>query len=109
MGRLVPDTTWTRRLFLLRARSPDRFARPRDLDPLHRFADTTAHGGRRHGTLEEIEMFGFGAAQLMMFALVALLLFGNRLPNTMRSLGESLREFKRGLNSADENQNEIAR
>ena len=54
-------------------------------------------------------MFGLSVSHLLLFAIVVLLLFGNRLPSTMRSLGESLREFKRGLNSADENHNEIAR
>jgi len=54
-------------------------------------------------------MFGLSASHLMLFAIVGLLLFGNRLPSTMRSLGASLREFKHGLNSADEDTNEIAR
>lgn len=53
-------------------------------------------------------MFGLSASHLMLFAIVGLLLFGNRLPATMRSLGESLHEFKRGLNSTEENNNEIA-
>jgi TatA/E family protein of Tat protein translocase len=66
---------------------------------------------RRRGRskLEEIEMFGLSASHLMLFAIVALLLFGKRLPGTMRSLGESLREFRNGLNSSDDNQGEIAR
>lgn len=39
-------------------------------------------------------MFGMGPGQLMLFALIALLLFGKRLPGTMRSLGEGVRAFK---------------
>jgi sec-independent protein translocase protein TatA len=55
-------------------------------------------------------MFGFlSTSHLILFAIVGLLLFGNRLPATMRSLGQSLREFKDGLNSTEENTNEIAR
>jgi sec-independent protein translocase protein TatA len=42
-------------------------------------------------------MFGIGNLELMVVALVALLLFGNRLPKLMRSLGQSVTEFKHGL------------
>jgi sec-independent protein translocase protein TatA len=30
-------------------------------------------------------------------ALIAFLLFGNRLPTVMRSLGEGIKEFKKGI------------
>lgn len=33
----------------------------------------------------------------LVVALVALLLFGNRLPSVMRSLGQGMNEFKKGL------------
>jgi sec-independent protein translocase protein TatA len=50
-------------------------------------------------------MFGLSASHLLIFAIVGLLLFGNRLPSTMRSLGEGLREFKKGMNAiGDDNQ-----
>ena len=40
----------------------------------------------------------FGAPmEVIVVALVALLLFGNRLPTVMRSLGQSVTEFKKGL------------
>jgi TatA/E family protein of Tat protein translocase len=42
----------------------------------------------------ELEMFGFGPSELILFSVVALLLFGKRLPGAMRSLGEGIREFK---------------
>ena len=42
-------------------------------------------------------MFSFGPMQMLIVGVVALLLFGNRLPSTMRSLGQSLKEFKAGL------------
>lgn len=42
----------------------------------------------------------FGAPmEVIVVALVALLLFGNRLPSVMRSLGQSVTEFKKGLES----------
>jgi sec-independent protein translocase protein TatA len=40
----------------------------------------------------------FGAPwEMIVVALVALLLFGNRLPNVMRNLGQGISEFKRGV------------
>jgi sec-independent protein translocase protein TatA len=49
-------------------------------------------------------MFGIGHLELMVVALVGLVLFGHRLPKVMRSLGQSVTEFKSGLNdtSSDE-------
>ena len=35
--------------------------------------------------------------EMIVVALVALLLFGNRLPSVMRSLGQSVTEFKKGM------------
>ena len=42
-------------------------------------------------------MFGIGPTELCIVCLVVLLLFGNRVPSVMRSLGKGLSEFKRGL------------
>jgi sec-independent protein translocase protein TatA len=44
-------------------------------------------------------MFGytFGGPELIVVALVTLVLFGNRLPSVMRSLGQSVTEFKKGV------------
>ncbi|MEO8495841.1 MAG: twin-arginine translocase TatA/TatE family subunit [Planctomycetota bacterium] len=47
-------------------------------------------------------MFGVGHTELIVVAIVGLILFGNRLPGVMRSLGQSLTEFKRGLHTTDE-------
>ncbi|MCA9259500.1 MAG: twin-arginine translocase TatA/TatE family subunit [Planctomycetales bacterium] len=38
-----------------------------------------------------------GPTQMIVLGLVVLLLFGNRLPSVMRSLGEGITEFKKGL------------
>lgn len=46
-------------------------------------------------------MFSFGTAQLLILAVVVLLLFGKRIPETMRSLGQGLHEFKRGAQDAE--------
>lgn len=43
-----------------------------------------------------------GPWQLMLFALVVLLLFGSRLPSTMRSLGKSVNEFKKGIREGED-------
>ncbi len=45
---------------------------------------------------------GLGTLELIIVAGVILLLFGARLPRVMRSLGEGIVEFKRGINSGDE-------
>jgi sec-independent protein translocase protein TatA len=43
-------------------------------------------------------MFGFNSPfHLLLLALVVLLLFGNRLPSVMRSLGQGVVEFKKGM------------
>jgi sec-independent protein translocase protein TatA len=38
-----------------------------------------------------------GTMELLIIAMVSLLVFGNRLPSVMRSLGKSVTEFKKGL------------
>ncbi len=48
-------------------------------------------------------MFGIGDAELLILAVVALLLFGNKLPAMMRKLGGSLSEFKRAMEQSREN------
>jgi sec-independent protein translocase protein TatA len=39
---------------------------------------------------------------LLLIALIVLLLFGNRLPSVMRSLGQGVVEFKKGLQGIEE-------
>ncbi|MDO5554631.1 MAG: twin-arginine translocase TatA/TatE family subunit [Planctomycetia bacterium] len=47
-------------------------------------------------------MFSPGPIQLLIVAGIALLLFGDRLPHVMRSLGRSVTEFKKGVNGITE-------
>lgn len=49
-----------------------------------------------------LAMFGFGPAQILLFLVVVLLLFGKRLPETMRNLGKSMTEFKKGVKEGNE-------
>lgn len=42
-----------------------------------------------------------GPTQLIIVLVVVLLLFGNRLPSVMRSLGEGITEFKKGIKGDD--------
>jgi len=47
-------------------------------------------------------MFGWGPWELVIVAGIALLLFGNRLPGVMRSMGRGITEFKRGVREGEE-------
>lgn len=47
-------------------------------------------------------MFGFNHVELLIVAAIALLLFGSRLPQTMRSVGKSITEFKKGMQDEDD-------
>lgn len=52
-------------------------------------------------------IFGVGPMELAIVAVVVLLLFGNRLPGLMRSVGRSVVEFKKGVNDTDEGQEAV--
>lgn len=50
-----------------------------------------------------LAFFGMpGQYELLIIAFIALLLFGNRLPGVMRSLGRSVTEFKKGMQGIEE-------
>ena len=40
---------------------------------------------------------GIGTQELLIVGVIAMLLFGHRLPSMMRSLGSGVSEFKKGL------------
>ncbi len=47
-------------------------------------------------------MFGLGAQELMLILLIALVLFGgSKIPDLGRSLGQAIREFKKGVESSE--------
>ncbi|NOZ38909.1 MAG: twin-arginine translocase TatA/TatE family subunit [Planctomycetes bacterium] len=46
-----------------------------------------------------------GPAQVIIVGMVVLLLFGNRLPSVMRSLGEGITEFKKGIKGGESDPN----
>lgn len=43
-----------------------------------------------------------GPFEMLIIAVIVLLLFGNRLPNAMRSLGRGVVEFKKGIQGIEE-------
>ncbi|GHT33849.1 hypothetical protein FACS189427_00150 [Planctomycetales bacterium] len=63
--------------------------------------------------MSNIVLFSFfGASSPVAYialAIVAFLLFGNRLPSVMRSLGRSVTEFKKGVNGIEEEIDESVR
>ena len=42
-------------------------------------------------------MFGIGPMEMVIVGIVAVILFGSRLPSVARSLGKSMTEFKKGM------------
>jgi len=49
-----------------------------------------------------------GHMEWLVILVVALLIFGKRLPELARSVGKSLTEFKKGINEAKESTDEVA-
>ncbi|NLY00410.1 MAG: twin-arginine translocase TatA/TatE family subunit [Rhodopirellula sp.] len=47
-------------------------------------------------------MYGIGPMELLIVGGIALLLFGNRLPSVMRSLGRGIVEFKKGVQGIED-------
>jgi sec-independent protein translocase protein TatA len=45
---------------------------------------------------------GIGMPELLIVGFIVLILFGSRLPSVMRSLGQGVVEFKKGVQGVDE-------
>jgi len=55
-----------------------------------------------------LAIFGaFSHWELLVVLIIALLIFGRRLPDIARSMGKSLTEFKKGINEAKETKDEF--
>lgn len=52
---------------------------------------------------------GIGPMELCIVAGIILLLFGNRIPSVMRSLGRGIVEFKQGAQGLEDDTDEITR
>lgn len=52
---------------------------------------------------------GIGYPELMVFGIIALLLFGKKLPEVARSLGKGMVEFKKGMRGLEDELRSVVR
>ena len=53
-------------------------------------------------SLLPVAFFNLGAPECILIGIVALILFGPRLPSVMRSLGKGIVEFKKGIRDTED-------
>lgn len=51
-----------------------------------------------------LAVFGIGQTELIIICIVVLILFGHRLPSVMFSLGKGIKDFKKGINTQDDDE-----
>jgi len=54
-------------------------------------------------------MFGLGPVEMMIIGVLAVLLFGNKLPEVAKNMGKSFSDFKKGMHGIEEEVNTSTR